>query len=131
MEGSFRFLMLPWKHCLQAVFVLLLDAVLDNNLQQPAVVPGHPGVVPGGVGDVEQPLADGRHPDLAAQGLDLPHGVFVGEGVGPAVDLADDADDGPAAVVAQGQVVEGAPGLLEQRYGDILPVPHGSKTFCR
>ncbi len=113
---------------LQAVLVFFLDAVLDEVLEQAAEVAGHPGVVPGGVGDVKEPLADGRHPDLAAQGLDLPHGVFVGEGVGPAVNLADDADDGSAAVFAQGQVIEVGASLLEHRR-HVLPVADGHVGF--
>ena len=115
--------MQPWKVSSRFVLHLFLHPVLQGKFQVAEVMPGVPGIMAGGVGNVEEPLADGRHPDFAPQGLELPHCVFVGEMVGPGIDFAHDADDGFAAVGLQGQVIEGAPGLAEHGR-QVLPVPH-------
>ena len=124
MEGSSRFLMLPWKISVQPVLVLFLDPLFQADRQEFPEAPVGQGRSLGTVGDVEEPLADGRHPDFAAQGLDLPHRVFVGELVGPGVDFPHHPHNGLAAVEAQGDVVEGAPGLLEGP-GQVAPGPQG------
>lgn len=87
------------ENLFQAVLVPFLDPFFYADRQELPEMPVNPGVILGGVGDIEEPLADGRHPDLAPQGLDLPHRVFVGELVGPGVDFTHHPHHGPAAVL--------------------------------